>query len=231
LSRPFELKTRFSNQANHALTFIEVLVVVTVLCVAAAMFLPIFTANQRRARSMGCENNLRQIGVDFQRWSNDHQGKFPMELSAAQGGTRESVVTGDALPTFQCMSNYWNTPKILICPADKMHAAATNLSMGFSGANISYFVGVDAATNYPQAFLSGDDDFVVNGVAVKPGLVEFSTNGVADPWKMGIDYSDSRHFQSGSFVFADGSLRHSTDTYLASHLSETGFVTNRLAIP
>ena len=147
-----------------------------------------------------------------------------MELSSAQGGTRESVVTGDALSTFQLMSNYWNTPKILVCPADKTHTAATNFSPDFSDSNISYFVGVDAATNYPRAFLSGDDDFVVDGVAVKPGLVELSTNGVAD-------YGESRHDQSGAMVLADGSLEHSHNGYLAGQLLETGFMTNRLAIP
>jgi prepilin-type processing-associated H-X9-DG protein len=228
------VKPNFPNQRNRASTLIEVLLVILVLAFLAAMFLPVYQASHRRTNRLGCENNLSQIVSGYQLWNNDHNGKFPMEISTANGGIRESAVAGNAAATFQVISNELKTPKVLICPADKSRVAAINFSGSFAGANISYFVGVDAATNYPLAFLSGDDDFASNGVPVKAGLWEFSTNGFLDPmnWRNApIGYGDSRHQGDGNIAFVDGRIEPIIDVYFVGHLSETGLATNRLAIP
>src|SRR5208283_4519175 len=93
-----------------------------------------------------------------------------------QGGAMELVATGNVAANFLVMSNELSTPKILHCPADLDHVCATNFTTGFGNKNISYFVGLDAADEYPQRMLSGDDDFATNGVTVKPGLLHLWTN-------------------------------------------------------
>ena len=135
------------------------------------------------------------------------------------------------MTTFQVLSNYLNSPMYLVCPADKRCVVATNFSFGFTGKNISYFVGVDANTNYLQAFLSGDNSFVVNDVPVKTGFLELSTNMTTDWYKIPIGWADGRHDACGMIGFADGDVRETYYGSLRYYLSRTGLATNRLAIP
>ncbi|HTJ00370.1 MAG TPA: hypothetical protein VL527_15935, partial [Dongiaceae bacterium] len=77
------------SKSKAALTLIEVLVVIGVLVVLAALILPALAkAHQKEAR-IQCVNNLKQIGLSFRLWSGDNDDKYPMQVSTATGGTRE----------------------------------------------------------------------------------------------------------------------------------------------
>jgi prepilin-type processing-associated H-X9-DG protein len=229
------MKPRILHNQIQAFTLFELVLVILVAVLISAILSSISLTEYQAVRQhklrLECENNLKQISWGFQRWSNEHNGKFPMEIAEADGGTKESAGRGNAVPSFQILSNELKNPGFLICPADKTRVAATNFSSNFAGENISYFVGVDATTNNSWIFLSGDDDFVIDGVPVKSGLLEISTNGYSDWWKIPIDYTGSRHNQSGNIVFADGRMGHTHDGYFGGYLSQTGVATNRLAIP
>jgi prepilin-type N-terminal cleavage/methylation domain-containing protein/prepilin-type processing-associated H-X9-DG protein len=221
------MKPSFSNQRNNALTLIEVLVVIVMLAVLAAMFLPPRN-NQTKALRINCVNNLKEIGLAYYLWAGDHNDKFPMQVSITDtngGGTMELAATGNVVATFQIMSNELSTPKILWCSADENYNYATNFTTDFNNSKISYFVGLDANTNSPQALLSGDDNFAIGGVPVKSGLLEFSTNA-------SISWTAARHKFAGNIGLADGSVQQVTSSSLHQWLlPQTGLATNRLAIP
>jgi prepilin-type processing-associated H-X9-DG protein len=122
------------------------------------------------------------------------------------------------------MSNELSTPKVLVCPADNSRAVATNFSNDFNNGKISYFVGLDAADEYPQRALSGDDNFAVDGAPVTSGLLELSTNTP-------ISWTAARHKFAGNILFADGSVQQTTSSNLNQWFQQTGLATNRLAIP
>ena len=220
------MKPRFSNNRSHALTLVEVLVVIVVLGILAAMLLP---ANSGRRRSdvamrINCINNLHQIGLAYRSWSGDHNDKYPMEVSVTNGGTMELVVDGkNAWLNYLAMSNELSTPAILYCTADTDHVRATNFSNDLKD-KISYFVGLNAVENYPQTLLSGDDNFAVDGVPVESGLLEISTNTP-------ISLTAARHHFGGEIGFADGSVQMVNNSSLTNLLPQTGLATNRLAIP
>jgi prepilin-type N-terminal cleavage/methylation domain-containing protein/prepilin-type processing-associated H-X9-DG protein len=219
------MKPRISKQRNHAMTLVEVLVVIMVLAVLMLLFFPWPepTARKKYAR-INCVNNLRQIGLSYLEWSGDNNGKYPMQVSATNGGTMELISTGNVAACFQVMSNELSTPKLLICPADIEHIWATNFTTGFSAKNISYFVGLDASTNLPQAFLSGDGNFEFGGVPVKSGVSIFSSNAP-------IAWTAARHKFAGNIGLCDGSVQQITISGLTNLLQQTGLATNRLAIP
>lgn len=224
------MKPRFSNQRNHALTLVEVLVVIAVLAFIASIFLSVITAANHGASQINCVSNLKQIGLANRIWAGNQNDKFPMETSLTNNGTMELVSTGNVAAYFQVMFNELGTPKLLICPADKDKIAATNFTTDFNNSKISYFVGLDANTNSPQVFLSGDDNFAIGGVPVKSGLLELSTSAP-------ISWTDARHKRSGinigigNIVLADGSVQEATISGLTNLLHQTGLATNRLAIP
>jgi prepilin-type processing-associated H-X9-DG protein len=172
-----------------------------------------------------CVNNLKQVGLAYYVWADDHNGKFPMQVSVTNGGTMELTADGkNPWLNFLVMSNYLSTPKNLWCPSDKDRVVATNFATGFSAQNISYFVGLDAGTDRPQMFLSGDDNFAIGGVPVKTGLLEFSTNAP-------IAWTAERHVNAGNIGLADGSVQLFSNSSFTNWLHQSGVATNRLAIP
>jgi prepilin-type N-terminal cleavage/methylation domain-containing protein len=229
------MQPRFSNQTNRALTLVEVLVVIVVLAVLVAVFLPaIVSTGHNGGQRINCVNNLKEIGLAYRVWAGDNNDKYPMFVSVTNGGAMELIATGNVISCFQAMSNELSTPKILICPEDKKRfPAATNFSTSQLKNKISYFVGLDASDTQPQMLLSGDDNLAVDGVPLKSGLVQLSSNANVT-WTSGRHISYKEHFwmptyDIGNIGLADGSVQQLTQNGLQQAFQQTG--TNRLAIP
>jgi hypothetical protein len=224
------MKPRLSNQRTAALTRTEVMVVIITIAVLAMVILPTLTYHGTR-KPFDCISNLKQIGIAYRLWEGDNNGKYPMAVSVTNGGAMELVATGNVAACFQVMSNELSTPKILLCPEDTHRAYATNFSTGFSGANISYFINADAVETYPQMILDGDDNLLVDGKPVKPGILNLWTGST-------IAWTKDRHHGVGNIGMADGSamqvtsegFQQATKEALSSTLVPSS-ATNRLAIP
>jgi type II secretory pathway pseudopilin PulG len=237
LNQP-NMKPHFQNRRDRALTLLEVLVIIAILFVLAAMLLPILAAAQRRSAKINCVSNLKQVNLSFRIWEGDNNNKYPMAVSVTNGGAMETVATGDVVNCFIVMSNELSTPKILVCPEDWGRTAATNFGNDFNNSHVSYFIGVDADETYPQRLLSGDDNFLINGTPIKSGLVQYLTN-TSIAWGPGR-HGDVpvRHFWTpkprgfvGNIGYADGSVSELSSAGLEESFLLSGMATNRLAIP
>lgn len=234
------MKARFAKQRCHALTFIELLVVLLCLAVLVAMLLPILAAAKRRASRINCVSQLKQDALAARIWEGDNNNLYPMQVAVTNGGAMELIATNNVAGFFQVMSNELSTPKILICPEDKQVIVPTNgFDNRFCNKNISYFVGLDANENYPQRLLFGDDNFEINGPPIPSGVAQISTNALI-AWGTGrhddvtrIPYLGIplRHNYFGNLCFADGSVSQDSSNGLHEALIQTGVATNRLAIP
>ena len=219
------------------MTLVEVLVVIVVLAVVEAIFLSRL-ARSRIHMGPNCISNLKQIGLAYRLWEGDNNDKYPMFVSVTNGGAMELTATGNVAACFQVMFNELSTPKILVCPGDKEHVMAADFGAAFTSKNISYFVGLDVTNEInPQMLLSGDDNFAADGVPVKSGLVQFSTNSNV-AWTSGRHVPYKEHFWTptrgkfyGNIGLADGSVQIVTTEGLQNALRQTGVATNRLAIP
>jgi prepilin-type processing-associated H-X9-DG protein/prepilin-type N-terminal cleavage/methylation domain-containing protein len=190
-----------SNRRASAFTLVELLTVISIIAILAALLLPVVSRSQLRAKRVWCESNLRQIGIAFHSFAHDHNSKFPMEVSMNDGGSQEFVQNGYlvngpfyfAFRHFQTLSNILVTPKILICPAD------TRLPAGNFGAlqnaNVSYFVGVDADYFKPVSILAGDGNLAAS--PQRPTILR-SEAGVRLQWTREL------HQFKGNVLFADG---------------------------
>lgn len=147
-----------------------------------------------------------------------------MNVSVTDGGTLELMNTPDAWKAFQVMSNELSTPKVIYCPADSLRdRPATNFGADLKN-KASYFIGLDARPNNPQAMLSGDDNFAINGEPVKSGLLTLESNTP-------IVWTTARHHLAGNIGLADGSVQQLSNSGLTNLLPQTGLAPNRLAIP
>ena len=62
---------------DSAFTLIEILAVITIIALLAALGLPAFQNARQRADGMTCMNNLRQIGVAVNGFVGQNDGRFP----------------------------------------------------------------------------------------------------------------------------------------------------------
>ena len=216
------MKTRVYH--SNGLTLIEALIVVFVLTVLAALLLPAHTGNKASPHRINCVNNLKSLGEGYRQWALDHNEQFPMQASVTNRGAMEWAAQGLAWPVYQLMSNELSTPRILVCPADKQRRSASSFNQRTNFCNLSYFIGMDAHSQAPSMFLSGDSNLEINHMLRRSGIVMLRTNRP-------VRWSDDVHKKQGNVGLADGSVQGFSTSRLRDALANTGDLTNRILIP
>lgn len=220
------MKLQFFQRRESGMNVFEVLVMVAIVVLIAAIFLPALLKPKRNYYGIHCANNLKQVGLAYRIWAGDHNDLYPMEVSVTNGGARELAVAGNAVAVFQVMSNELSTPMVLFCYEDfKSLHQPTNSFEGMTSKNVSYFVGLDAGTNYSSnSLLSGDANLTLSGAPVKPGLLNLASNAP-------VGWTAKNFHRDGNIGLNDGSVQEVTSSQFTHRLVSSGLATNRLAIP
>jgi prepilin-type N-terminal cleavage/methylation domain-containing protein len=234
------MKLVSTKQRLRAMTLIEVLVVIAVLAIVAALLLPMLARRRPGPgpRDINCASNLKQINLALRIWEGDNNNLYPMGVSVTNGGAMELISTGNVAACFQVASNELWTTKILICPLDHDRHPARNFQ-ALDDSHLSYFIGADV-TNVanPDLILDGDDNLELGGSPLKSGLIGVSSNssiawgsGRHVPMHRSHSWMPVRKTYFGFMGFADGSVREVFTSELQYTLQRTSLATNRLAIP
>ena len=64
-------------RASRAFTLIEMLIVISIIALLAALLFPAFNKVREGGRTQVCSSNLRQLGLAFQQYTQDYGGRFP----------------------------------------------------------------------------------------------------------------------------------------------------------
>jgi prepilin-type processing-associated H-X9-DG protein len=226
------MKRPASHAGVKAFTRIELVVIVLVLGLIAGFLILSRIQTASKSRNEACLNNLKEVGIAFRLWPPDQLITYPMQTSKDRGGTSELIGTGQVFVHFRALSNELRSPKILVCPADKQKTVATNFGEGFSDANLSYFLGLDASEVWPQSLLAGDRNLAAAGRPLEKGLFVLTTNVL-------LSWTKNIHNGHGNICYGDGSARFLTSDGLAQ-VVQVGFAqavqmqtptTNRLVLP
>ncbi|HEV2694253.1 MAG TPA: prepilin-type N-terminal cleavage/methylation domain-containing protein [Verrucomicrobiae bacterium] len=217
---------------GQAFTLVELLVVIAIIAILAAMLMPALSSAMARAKRIWCENNLRQIGIGFHVFLHDHNGQCPMSVPMIDGGAKEFVQNGYAVPgpfyfsyrQFQALSNELVLARILACKADLLRTNADDFST-LQNDNISYFVGVNADFGKPDSLLSGDRNIGCNP-APSPSPTIVHTTGGASFW-----WTSEVHTFKGNVLYSDSHVEEWNNTSLNKNFKYNPYETYDLFLP
>lgn len=198
------MKLKLSSSESGKFGLIELFVVLVVVLLAVALFLPPVAKRNRRPSQIGCANNLKQIGLAVRLWGGDNGDRPPSQVPASEGGAKEDVERGIISRYFEVMSNELGTPKIVACPADVGRRPATNFA-SLTSSNLGYFAVPEATESVTNLWLSGDRNLATNKVALKSGRFTM-------PAKPVLNWTAEQHNKKGYLCFADGRAAYSDDS-------------------
>lgn len=144
-----------SPRSRHALTLVEILVVIAIIAFLVALLIPNLKSARLSAQRALCLANLRQIGVAIQAYSQDNRGNIPFGPKAPPMSSAAdfypstgaptsllSLKTGAPVGLGLLLKNYLSAQRrVLFCPgSDQQDSADEQLAkVGFSQAQGSYY--------------------------------------------------------------------------------------------
>lgn len=82
---------------GRAFTFVEMLVVLAVIGILAAILIPAVSATRRKARRTECQNQLRRLGLGFHLYASVNDQLFPHEDAGSGGSPPQGTCWFDVL--------------------------------------------------------------------------------------------------------------------------------------
>jgi len=182
---------------KKAFTLIEILVVIGIIALLAAILFPILSRAREKARTTSCANNEHQIALALLQYTQDHNRRFPPVHSADPDGWTVAIKISDG-SIFQCPSE--GTP-----PKDGFSDYWLNSELMWSVDHSTPSLS-DVRVRYPaNTILLGDGD--AGGTDYNLGAAsDSSTDPTIAGWSCAPGYA-TRHSGGANYAFADGHVK------------------------
>jgi prepilin-type N-terminal cleavage/methylation domain-containing protein/prepilin-type processing-associated H-X9-DG protein len=212
------MKPSPSNKAVGGFTLVEMLVVMAIIAILAAMLLPAISRGKMHAQRVACAGNLKQVGLAFHNFAHGHGGKLPMQVSTRDGGVAELLLTNycctNLILPFLALSNELVATRLLICPSDSSPAPATNFAQLLNPSfgvhtcwrsHSSYLANFHLASEdvgLSDSVLARDRNLVLARKLYSPMTGSFYSTQVTELFAS--EWNGELHRFKGNILFADG---------------------------
>lgn len=166
-------KERTANKFLHGFTIIELMVVIAIIFVLAAVITPALRVAIESARRAHCRSNLRQIGAAFFAFANDHNGWLPIVMPIS--GVTFDLNSRTTLPRrpdgsqlyltdqwpfdnhvrLMADAGYATTPQKFWCPSDRVTGAGAERGRGERVVPAPSFNEFSSSTNCSYMYVAG----------------------------------------------------------------------------
>ena len=183
-----------------AFTLVEILVVVAIIGILAAILFPVFSKAREQARSTQCKSNLKQIGLALQMYEAD-AGRLPVAWNGDELNVPSNAATlpyGQGIGWTKRILPYLKDAQLYQCPSSSQ-ASFTEFS-AYTSYAINLFV-----TNMNSGKIAAPDRTLLcfDAYEVGPSSYAFDLQFL----HIGSQFDGSRHMERKNCLFVDGHVK------------------------
>ncbi|MBW3623216.1 MAG: DUF1559 domain-containing protein [Armatimonadetes bacterium] len=197
------------NAHRRGFTLIELLVVIAIIAILAAILFPVFAKARERARQTSCLNNLKQIGIAVNLYTDDWEGEYPSGHLVGEN-EEEHETPGEEHeeePSWrEALMPHLKSEGVFRCPSDDSDFITSYLLNGwFSDAVEGTKHNVSDIRNPAETVMLVERDHEALTQKKEPEEADYHPWLPLNDWKPTL--ADKRHNGGSNYAFADSHVR------------------------
>ena len=180
-------------------TLIEMLVILIILSILAAIIFPVFNRSHCNAHQSSCQSNLKQLGLAMLQYTQDYDERMtPVALNAVA-----SSLTPYARPYgwADALLPYCKSTQIFQCPSEKSASSEDATQPGFT----DYWFNTNLNAR-PQKEISPVNTFLLGegNAAGEITDARYARRALPRAWLDNPESPAQRHDKAANYLFLDG---------------------------